>query len=115
MTLILFVVAIDRSIYTTTVTYGYRCGRTINTTCCVNDTGDIHTCSLSSSLFSSISCLFIDIVLIVSFRGISCCLDNRYFGHNSHLLLHVDTFFVGWVRDKRHAVDPDRFGQHSRR
>ena len=88
MTLILFVVAIDRSIYTTTVTYGYRCGRTINTTCCVNDTGDIHTCSLSSSLFSSISCLFIDIVLIVSFRGISCCLDNRYFGHNSHLLLH---------------------------
>ena len=40
----------------------------------------------SSSYFSSR--LFIDIVPDLSYRGISCCLDNRYFGHTSHLLLH---------------------------
>ena len=33
----------DRSIYTTTVTYGLCCDRTINTTCYVNDNDDIHT------------------------------------------------------------------------
>ena len=38
---------------------------------------------------SSSSRLFIDIVLLVFFRGISCCLDNCCFGHNLYLLLHL--------------------------
>ena len=37
---------------------------------------------------SSSSRLFIDILRILLHRDTSCCLDNRYFGHNSHLLLH---------------------------
>ena len=37
---------------------------------------------------SSSSALFIDILLLVFFRDTSCFLDNRYFGHNNHLLLH---------------------------
>ena len=36
---------------------------------------------------SSSSRLSNDILLLVFSRGISCCLDNRYPGHNSHLLL----------------------------
>ena len=59
----------------------------------MNDNDDIHTyintysLSFSSSSSSSSSRLFIDSVLIVFFRDTSCRLDNRYFGHNSHLLL----------------------------
>ena len=36
---------------------------------------------------SSSSRLSNDILLLVFSRGISCCLDNHYPGHNSHLLL----------------------------
>ena len=56
-------------------------------TCYVNNNDDIyiHTYSLSSS--SSSSRLSIDIVLFVLLRDTSYRINNRYPGHNSHLLL----------------------------
>ena len=59
----------------------------------MNDNDDIHTyiniysLAFSSSSSSSSSRLFIDSVLVVLHRDNSCLLDNRYPGHNSHLLL----------------------------
>ena len=49
-----------------------------------------NVCASSSSSSSSSSCsrLFTDILRLLLHRDTSCCLDNRYFGHNSHLLLH---------------------------
>ena len=43
----------NRSIYTTVI-YGRGCGRTINTTCCVNDINDIYRYRYSSSSYSFI-------------------------------------------------------------